>query len=110
MIGITKIVKIDDIDVPMRASGASPRLYRQVFGKDLFSELMKLKEAYSNEGDIDLEILENMAYLFAYQANEEIEDIDAWLDKFGMTSIFEALPEILGVWEENAESTSEAKK
>lgn len=110
MKGINKIVTIDGIEVPMRASASSPRTYRQVFGKDLFMELDKLREAYANGGEIDLEILENMAYLFAYQANEDVPNIDEWLDQFGITSVYEALPQILELWGENEKTTSKQKK
>ena len=110
MKGINKIIKIDGIDIPMRASASSPRTYRQVFGKDLFMELDKLRNAYANEGEVDLEVIENMAYLFAYQANEEIPDIDTWLDQFGMTAIYEALPQILELWGENEKTNSKEKK
>jgi len=110
MKGIERTVKIDGIDVPMRASASSPRTYRNVFGKDLFIELEKLRESYEKKEDIDLEILENMAYLFAYQANEDIPDIDTWLDQFGITAIFEALPQILELWGDNEKSNSKAKK
>ena len=110
MKGINKIIKIDGIEIPMRASASSPRTYRQVFGKDLFMELDKLRNAYANEGEVDLEVIENMAYLFAYQANEEIPDIDTWLDQFVMTSIYEALPQILELWGENEKTNSKEKK
>jgi hypothetical protein len=110
MKGINKIIKIDGIEIPMRASASSPRTYRQVFGKDLFMELDKLRNAYANEGEVDLEVIENMAYLFAYQANEEIPDIDTWLDQFGMTAIYEALPQILELWGENEKTNSKEKK
>lgn len=110
MKGVNKTVTIDGIEIPMRASASSPRTYRQVFGKDLFMELDKLKNEYANDDEVDLEVIENMAYLFAYQANEEIPDIDTWLDQFGMTAIYEALPQILELWGENEKTKSKEKK
>lgn len=110
MKGVNKIITIDGIDVPMRASAASPRIYRTVFGKDLFMELNKLQEAYNKGEEIDLEVIENMAYLFAYQADEDIANIDEWLDNFGISAIYEAMPQILALWNENEESSSKAKK
>ena len=110
MKGINKTIPIDGIDVPMRASAASPRIYRTVFGKDLFMELNKLQEAYNKGEDIDLEVIENMAYLFAYQANEEVDNIDEWLDQFGISAIYESMPQILALWNENEQSSSKAKK
>ena len=106
---MTKTVKIDGIDVPMRASAASPRIYRTVFGGDLLLDLNRLRENYKKGEKIDLSIIENMAYLFAYQANEDIDDIDTWLDQFSFTAIYNAMPEILELWNENEKTTSKSK-
>ena len=105
-----RTIKIDGIDVPMKASAASPRIYRNVIGKDLFLELQELSKAYQNDEPLNIEVVENMAYLFAYQANENIPNIEEWLDQFGATAIFQAMPEILALWEQNAETKSTAKK
>lgn len=110
MKGIEKVITIDGIEIPMRASAASPRIYRTVFGKDLFVELDAVRTAYEENKEINLEVIENMAYLFAYQANEEIPNIDEWLDQFGMTAIYEAMPQIFELWGENEKTTSKAKK
>ena len=109
--GINKVINIGGIEVPMRASAATPRTYRQVFGKDLLVELQIIKNAYENGEPIDIEVIENMAYLFAYQADPEgVKNIDEWLDQFGMTDIYNAFEDIMTLWGGNAETTSEAKK
>lgn len=105
-----KIVKIDEHNIPMKASAASPRLYRTVFGGDLFLEFKEIKEAFEKGEKFDLGVIENMAYLFAYQANEEIEDIDTWLDKFSIAAIYKAIPQIVELWEDNSKTKSKAKK
>ena len=108
--GINKTITIGGIDVPMKATASSPRLYRTVFGKDLFIEIKKVKEAEEKGEDYDIEFIENLAYLFAYQANNDIPAIDEWLDQFGMFDIFTASKEIFSIWSDNEETKSTEKK
>lgn len=111
MKGIEKIIKIGDKEVKMRASAASPRIYRNVFGgSDMFAEVEKFKIARETGGNYSFEVVENMAYLFAYQADENIPDIETWLDGFGITELYEAMPQILELWEQNTETKSKEKK
>ena len=108
--GINKTIIIGGIEIPMRATASSPRLYRTVFGKDLIVEMKRAKEAVAKGNPYDLEFIENMAYLFAYQANKDVPDIDEWLDQFGMTDVFAAAEEVMSLWGENEETKSKAKK
>ena len=58
-----------------------------------------------------LEIFENVAYIMAYHADNNIPPtIEDWLDQFDMFSIYEILPEILKLWGENMVAEVESKK
>ena len=58
-----------------------------------------------------MEIFENVAYIMAYHADNNIPPtIEDWLDQFDMFSIYEILPEILRLWGENMVTEVEAKK
>lgn len=113
---VEKIVNIDGKGVRFKASAAIPRLYRLKFRRDIFKDLTKLEKAYSDkpEGGFeidDLEIFENVAYIMAAHADENVPPtIDEWLDQFGMFSIYEVLPEILELWGSNLFTDIEAKK
>lgn len=113
---VEKIVNIDGKGVRFKASAAIPRLYRLKFRRDIFKDLTKLEKAYSDkpEGGFeidDLEIFENVAYIMAAHADENVPPtIDEWLDQFGMFSIYEVLPEILELWGSNLFTDVEAKK
>ena len=115
---LKKVIKIGDKEVAFRSSATIPRLYRAKFKRDIFKDLSKLESSYkdnSEEGSYfaieDLEIFENVAYIMAYHADNNIPgNIDDWLDQFEMFSIYEVLPEILSLWGTNLMTDVESKK
>ena len=115
---LKKVIKISDKEVAFRSSATIPRLYRAKFKRDIFKDLSKLESSYkdnSEEGSYfaieDLEIFENVAYIMAYHADNNIPgNIDDWLDQFEMFSIYEVLPEILSLWGTNLITDVESKK
>lgn len=115
---LKKVIKIGDKEVAFRSSATIPRLYRAKFKRDIFKDLSKLESSYkdnSEEGSYfaieDLEIFENVAYIMAYHADNNIPgNIDDWLDQFEMFSIYEVLPEILSLWGTNLITDVESKK
>lgn len=115
---LKKVIKIGDKEVAFRSSATIPRLYRAKFKRDIFKDLSKLESSYkdnSEEGSSfaidDLEIFENVAYIMAYHADNNIPgNIDDWLDQFEMFSIYEVLPEILSLWGTNLMTDVESKK
>ena len=115
---LKKVIKIGDKEVAFRSSATIPRLYRAKFKRDIFKDLSKLESSYkdnSEEGSYfaieDLEIFENVAYIMAYHADNNIPgNIDDWLDQFEMFSIYEVLLEILSLWGTNLMTDVESKK
>ena len=113
-----KIINIDGREVKFRATARTPRLYRAIVGRDMITDMNKLKKAYDhkkkNESDldvIDLQIFEDVAYVMARHADPDIEKTaDDWLDTFTMFSIYEVLPHILELWAVNTIQTSISKK
>ena len=115
---IKKEIEICGKMVPFRSSATIPRLYRAKFKRDIFKDLSKLEKSYKSKtenGDElqieDLEIFENVAYVRAYHADNNIPaSIDEWLDQFDMFSIYEVLPQILELWGQNMITDVQAKK
>lgn len=122
-------IEIDGQLVPFRSSATIPRLYRAKFKRDIFKDLAKLEDAYkqsqakkqsSADGEVvsdgsfeidDLEIFENVAYIMAYHADNNIpRSVEEWLDQFEMFSIYEVLPQLLELWGENIMTEVRAKK
>ena len=115
---LTKTIEISGQQVTFKASAAIPRIYRIKFQRDIYKDLASLDKAISKSdpesSDLDipsLEMFENIAYIMAKHADNNVPDsVEEWLDKFDTFSIYQILPEIIQLWGLNMESSSEAKK
>lgn len=108
-----KTVIVDGKEVKLKATAATPRLYRLKFRRDLMVDLSNLsKAARKTQKDvIDLEIFENVAYIMNKQADPSVpDDINEWLDRFSTFAMNEVLPTILELWGANMETLVESKK
>lgn len=115
-----RFIKIDGTPRPFKASGATPRLYRGICGRDLFVDLVKLEtEEYSAE---TLMIYEDLAYTMAKQGNDALPDTDErkiqpfpatpdeWLDGIQMLDIYDVMPQIAAMFRESEKTTVSSKK
>lgn len=58
-----------------------------------------------------LELFENVAYIMAKHADPtQPETPDEWLDQFSTFTIYNILPQLLGLWHLNVQTDVEAKK
>ena len=124
-----RTVVVGGKEVKMRASALIPRLYRFKFGRDMISDMNQLRKAFAKAKNlpedateeerqdaqlsiIDLTIFENVSYMMAKHAGEDIPDTpEEWLDSIdGVFSIYEVLPVILELWGESTKTTSIPKK
>ncbi len=117
--GMKKTVVIDGQDVVFKASAAIPRIYRLKFNRDIYKDLRELEKAvgssdaeHSNLDLFSLEMFENIAYIMAKHATPDAvpDTPEEWLDAFGTFSIYQVLPEIIGLWGLNIQSEVESKK
>ena len=115
-----RFITIDGIGRNFIASGATPRIYRSVCGRDLLTDLAKLDtEEYTPD---KLLIYEDLAYTMAKQGNAALPDgderkirsfpatPDEWLDTIEVLDIYEILPQIAQLWRENQDTTVNSKK
>jgi len=102
-----KTILIDGKDVRFKSTAATPLRYKAQFGKDLFSEVVKLNQLgklkLKNDEDepnyeafalIDFEVFYNIIWSLAKSADTSIPEPIAWLDKFEEFPMFEILPEL----------------
>ena len=107
-----------------------PRMYRIRFRRDIIQDMSSIQRAISqarenvtklntDENDevsslpLDaLTMFENIAYLMARHADPEAvpDSVDAWLDGFETFSIYQVMPVIQEMWEENLRTLNEPKK
>ena len=105
-----KVVKIEDKNVPMMSNGGTLREYRHFFKRDFLSDLIKIKNGKKN-GDLDTEVFENIAWILAHRANQNIDPIDDWLAQFeDPFAIINAFDEIEDLLDSSASPTIPPKK
>ena len=115
---MTKIVEIDGKQVPFRAFAAIPRIYRIKFHRDIYKDLAALEKAIGKENEeernldlFSLEMFENIAYIMAKHADNNIpETLEEWLDDFNTFSIYQVLPKIIELWGLNIQTDVQSKK
>jgi hypothetical protein len=116
---IKKIISIDGIEVPFKASAAVPRLYRLKFGRDIYQDFASLQKDVQN-GDEEnlglniesLEVFENIAFVMAKHADPENvpDNPDEFLEQFNTFSIYEILPQLIELWGLNTATQIASKK
>lgn len=123
-----KVIELGGIEIGLKATGLTPKLYRHWIGRDMIRDMATLRKAYAKRtalpedatedekqdaqfSVLDLEIFENAAWVMARQYNPEIEKTpDEWLDTLPTFGIYEVLPTILELWRLNTVQTSAPKK
>lgn len=116
--GLTRKIEIDGQEILFKASAAIPRLYRVKFNRDIYKDLNELQKSIDSNNEnssgldmFSLELFENIAYIMAKHADNNIPDSpEEWLDNFNTFSIYQVLPEIIKLWGLNAKTSIEAKK
>lgn len=116
---MTKTIQIDGKEIQFKATAATPRVYRQAFGRDIYIDLTTLYEEMEKGETLSVESLstyENISFVMAMQAegktiNRETvnEDMNEWLDQFETFSIYRVVPQIMELWRLNTEQTIEPK-
>lgn len=108
-----KTIRVGERDVKFKATGATMRIYRQTFQRDILADMGELTKAQGT-GSLSADALmmfENIAYVMAKQADPDIpESPDEWLEGFDMFSIYTVLPQLIELWGINNISLSDSKK
>lgn len=112
-----KTLNIDGKDVRFKSTAGTLMRYRMNFGRDLIKDIAKLEKRYKSvengedEFEIyDLEMFEKIAWAMAKTADNNIKDIEKWLDDFESFSIMVILPEIMDLLIANMKQEQESKK
>lgn len=111
-----KVINMNGTDVKLKCTAATPMKYRMLFGTDMFQDVMKFQgmqggpEAQMSGMSGGLEVMNQMCYAMAKQADPGIADFEEWLDQFGMADIMMHAGDILELWGENMQTGAKAKK
>lgn len=98
-----KTIEIDGKQVRFKSTAATPLRYKAQFGKDYFSEIVKMKglEKLKNSKDIskalakiDFDTFYNIIWVLAKTADKTIPEPMAWLDGFEEFPLMDIIPQI----------------
>lgn len=122
---MTKTVQAGGRDITLRVSALLPRKYRYKFGRDMVKDinglrrrLLELVEKYK-AGDFSedftpeqVEAFEDLTWTFAKAGDPSTpESVEEWLDSFdAVLGVYTLLPEVLLLWTESEQGTSEPAK
>lgn len=105
-----KIISIDGKDLRMVANGATPLIYRTVFGRDVFEDLQNTIEG---ERIKDMSAIERLSYVLGRQGESIPKDqsLEEWLGGIDdPMALIMAAGDIMTLWAGNRKTTSSPKK
>ena len=111
-----KIIKIGNQEIKMKSTAGTLTRYRNNFNRDFLKDLQKLQVKLAEKTEngtefeaLDLDIFEKIAWCMAKTSNDDIPDIEHWLDNFETFDIMQVLPEIMELLVSNLEQVSKKK-
>ena len=112
-----KVLIINDKEIKMKSTAGPLMRYRNNFGRDLIKDMVRLQDKLkkvNNQGEqfeiVDLDLFEKIAWCMAKTADNNIPDIEHWLDNFETFDIMKVLPEIMQLLVDNLNQENESKK
>ncbi len=114
-----KIIHLGNTPIRLKSNGLALILYKREFGRDFIPDLYSIcgqkrdlenvkKEGFDLE-KINLEIIYNVTYIFAYIADQSIGTRDEWLANLDSFPIVDALAEVLPLIEESITTDASLK-
>ena len=112
-----KIITIGGKDIKLKSTAGTMMRYRNNFNRDFIKDLIKLQQSLTNKLDndvefnaLDLDMFEKIAWCMAKTADDNIPDIEHWLDEFDTFDIMQVLPQIMELLTANMAQIKDKKK
>ena len=112
-----KVLTIGGKEIKMKSTAGTMMRYRNQFNRDFIKDLVSLQSKINTTAEkgtdldaIDLGIFEKIAWCMAKTADNNIPDIEHWLDDFDTFDIYTVLPEIMELLVSNMEAIGSKKK
>lgn len=121
-----KIVSVGEKKVVLRATAALPRVYRSIFGRDVFKDITPMLERYqkidpektdeismvNQIGDHDMETLENLTFAMAWMGMPDVQTMEPleWFDGFSSSELAVMEKEAFTLWVMDNYTIEETKK
>lgn len=112
-----KILNIGGKNIKMKSTAGTMMRYRNNFNRDFIKDLVKLQSKLNEKIEkgtefeaLDLDIFEKIAWCMAKTADDNVPDIEHWLDEFETFDVMQVLPEIMALLVSNMEQINNKKK
>lgn len=112
-----KTLNIGGKEVKLKSTAGTMMRYRNNFNRDFIKDLVSLQGKLTSKLDngtefdaLDLDMFEKIAWCMAKTSDNNIPDIEHWLDEFETFDIMQVLPEIMELLVANMEQVNESKK
>ena len=112
-----KVLNIGGKEVKMKSTAGTMMRYRNNFNRDFIKDLVALQGKLTDKIEkgqefeaLDLDIFEKIAWCMAKTCDDNIPDIEHWLDEFETFDIMQVLPEIMNLLVANMEQINSKKK
>lgn len=109
-----KIIKIDGKDVLFKTSGGFFKRYKTQFKRDPIADIFKLMDTQDAEEfnlrNFDVEVLQDLCWALAQNADENILPPQEWLDQFEEFPIADIMVELMDLIIKSISSSVEPKK
>lgn len=105
-----KMITVDGKEMRMVANGATPRVYRVIFGSDVFGDIQNAVEGNTLK---DVSAIEQLAYVLGRQGGSISPEtsIDEWLGSIDdPMGVINAAGDVLTLWAGNRTTLSQSKK
>lgn len=112
-----KIISVGGKDIKLKSTAGTMMRYRNNFNRDFIKDLIKLQQKLGDKIDtgiefdaLDLDMFEKIAWCMAKTADDNIPDIEHWLDEFETFDIMQVLPQIMELLTANMSQINDKKK
>ena len=110
-----KVINVGGKDITFKATASTPLRYRERTGRDLLRDLFSISAASSQGGAVDMSkvdtnIITELAYTMAKQADPDLPEYVDWLDEFEPFDVINACGEILTLWGMSQKQLEKSKK
>lgn len=110
-----KVINVGGRDIPFKATASTPLRYRERTGRDLLKDLFSISAASSKGGAVDMSkvdtnIITELAYTMAKQADPDLPEYVDWLDEFEPFDVINASGEIFTLWGMSQQPIEKSKK
>lgn len=107
-----KTINIAGKDVELKATASTIRKYRNWFDRDLIVDFKKLQKSIAEGVEVTtdvIEVIQDLTYVMAKQADPSLPGIEDWLDSFEAFPVQDFAADVVTLWASSLQVKVESK-